>query len=106
MNDLSGFRGVIEEIAGQRQKEKSPGLIAVVNVIKWPILLGPRTTASIILQDGSVYQLEEDQFGKVNYELSLDVTLNGDILYVVSSSRDSDRKLILVGSEEGVKRLS
>lgn len=80
-------------------------LMAVVSVVKRPVAHSPRlvsVVATIHLQDGTSYDLTEDGWGKRNFEVNVASHCKGDELFCVSPP---DKKLVLVGSEAGVKRL-
>lgn len=87
------------------QQQTQRGLMAIVSVTKHPMTHPPRTVATIRLQGGATYDLTEDAWGKRNYEMNIISDFLGDSLYLVINPESPNKRIILVGSEAGAKRL-
>lgn len=100
--EASGMKAVIDREAAKRQQPRR-GLVLITKVVKCAAVRPPRVVAKIHLQDGTSYDLVEDEDGRANYEVSTNFGFKGDVLYCVSPP--CGKRLVITGSEEGVKRL-
>lgn len=98
-----GAEKIIDQIVAER-KQAHRDLLAVVSVFKCSVLAPPRTVAILCLEDGTLYDLTEDAWGRRNYEVSVNSSFKGDELRCVSPPLPG-KKLVIVGSEAGTKRL-
>ena len=100
--ESSGMKAVIDREAAKRQQPQR-GLVEVTKVVKYSAIRPPRMVAKIYLKDGTSHDLVQDEFGRANYEISTNFGFKGDVLYCVSPP--CGKRLVITGSEQGVKRL-
>lgn len=103
----SGAKEIIDQLVQQRQlaAQAPRDLVKVVKVMRHPVTHPPRTVATIHLENGATYDLTQDEWGKRNYDLNFATSAKGDELKCVYPPGPGQR-LILVGSQAGIKGLS